>query len=1078
MAISASGGAQFSAGTDAGRFEPRKVFIFKYGTQVQGTLNNKDDIDTGYSIELALPWSLIRTKAPAVGDMMSFNIIVRRHGGKPGDFVSLSSSVKTEQDALDPSKWGNVVLATYAFVAVAPGSDKIVCGKSVVRPPLIDGTVDEREWPKNCAFNIDLPLPTGFVYEAKYPIQRTVFTIYGAGLQRDPRKPATYTKLSAADGGIELADFPAENVGPWVSSDRVQYHKQQLSDMVAAGVDVVLPIYWGDSRRSSLARLVSALEELRVEGKQYPKVAMLLYVPWMFDRTTAGPSVEETSQRVYALIRSFYDIVPPEHRAVAPSGKPNLGKPGVIVHMQVNAKKLPPLFGPDLLTYCSERFEADFGCPIVWGGSEVLFGVKGLDSIVPLSWPPESLTDKLARISAACVTAGELASPASSDRPDVVCRMGGESYDKAWADILDKMPYWVFCDKWDDFSRGSEICASREYGRKYIDATAAKSRRFHGEGAYRTRYLRYDVPKVIAQGRVAQALVTLRNVGDSPWRTSEGISISYRWYKNGRFVCETDLRRPIDHDVMPGTSITLSFGVATATSHGDPIADGDYELRIELIRMADAKWFSGLGDQPLMAPVTVGPTPEWGAAYLSCDAPIMAAAGQSYPVEVQVRNDGSKVWAKGAVKLGCRLYRIPSAATGSPEESPLIAARALLAKDCKPGELATFLLDLDLSQPDRKPIPLSGGQESWRYQLRFDIHNGAQWLSESGVRTLNRAVEVYEADWGPRIVDSNVPPKLAAGQMFDAKVVVRNNGVYTWDRKRVGIGYHWYHLDGNQMQWDCPRTPISADIKPGWPAVFSGKIKAPEYDGQYVLAWDVMADGTWLSTLPITRGGDMLPVFVEVTGGKLAFVDLSGLFDTVASSPDTARNLGDFDGKGSSFPAEHMPPDVGVSEQASRVYPSGYKWDQETRSDGRISFAYPDKTPGLKDAVSCQGQKVVVERASYLALHVLAASSDGDMTGEFSVNYENGSDAKTVKVSDWGAGPKNGEEVGCAVRHRHSHGGDEIGKYAYLYHYSIPLNGSRTVTSVTLPRNPKIKIMAVTLERVSLPPSESGQAKP
>jgi hypothetical protein len=501
--------------------------------------------------------------------------------------------------------------------------------------------------------------------------------------------------------------------------------------------------------------------------------------------------------------------------------------------------------------------------------------------------------------------------------------------------------------------------------------------------------------------------------------------------------------------------------------------EGDCELRIELIRLSDSKWFSTLGDQPLVVPVTIGQAPSWSADYVSCDAPTMLASGQDYAARVRVHNSGNEVWAKGLVKLSCKLFRVSNYTHDSPEEIaeevPTTDIRAQLAKACKPGEVADFVFDLNLRGPDKKPV-LSWRQDNpWSYQLRFDIYNGANWLSELGVRPLSRAVDVFDADYGVRIADSNVPKALAAGQTFDAMVVIKNNGVHVWDRKRTRVGYHWYHVDGTQMQWDCPTTAISQDIKPGWPAVARAKIKAPEYDGQYVLVWDVTVDGQWLSTMPLTRGGDVLPVFVQVTRGKLAFVDLSKLCDVSAISPDTNRTTGDFDGKGSSFPAEYVPPDAGVTEEVVRVYPSGYKWDRETRPEGRISFLYPEKTLDGKTAIACGGQKVVVEHGNYLALHVLGASSNGNASGEVSLNYSDGAESAMLAMSDWGAGPAQGEAVGCAVRHRHSHGGDEIGKFCYLYHYTVPLNSSRTLTSVTLPRNPDMKITAITLERVALP---------
>ncbi|MGB9620185.1 MAG: hypothetical protein ACPL7K_07220, partial [Armatimonadota bacterium] len=133
---------------------------------------------------------------------------------------------------------------------------------------------------------------------------------------------------------------------------------------------------------------------------------------------------------------------------------------------------------------------------------------------------------------------------------------------------------------------------------------------------------------------------------------------------------------------------------------------------------------------------------------------------------------------------------------------------------------------------------------------------------------------------------------------------------------------------------------------------------------------------------------------------------------------------------------------------------------------------FPDKLGSAKNAVACRGQDVPVKPDRYLAVHILGASSNGGASGEISLNYADGGTAAPLSMSDWTGGAKQGEKVGLAVRHLHSHGGDEPGKYGYLYHYSVPLDSSRTLTGITLPTSPEMKVLAITFERVRLP----GQA--
>lgn len=1103
MTVSAASGSQFRVGNDSGTFDPKPVWTFKYGSTVQGTLNNSDDVDMGYTVEIALPWELMNMKPPRLGDMISFNLLIHRHGTNNAKPISLSPRVVAQDDVLNPSKWMNLLFVGYSFGAIMPNGEKILSARSIVRPPLIDGVIKDREWPKNSMFAFDLPTESGFVYEAKYPLPKIVFAKYFYAYQMDSRREAPNTRLVAKDGGIDLQHFPASNIGPWFSSDRVQWHKTELSEMAACGIDVVLPVYRGDraSRVAYAAKgldcMVTALAELKTEGKPYPLVGMFFDLTSM-DVAYGGkkPNLEddEVKRTFYGMIKNFFDRVPPEFRAWAQTGKPDAGKLADIVFL--GSSELFSEIPDGLLEYASDQYQQDFGRSLVWIASKGRTSVQGTDGVYVHAAEIGS-DGYTSRIRVALVQPGQDNSAISELGKAVIrSRMDGKVYEEEWSAALNSNAHWVLCDSWNNFADGSEICASREYGRKYVDATNAQVAKFKNSGEFGVEYLRWSIPTVVRPKQIVTAELVLRNTGALPWRISDGFAVSYRWYKNGRFHSESKVRRPLGRDIAPGEAVDLAVGIATVDAQGQALADGSYELRIELIRQADDKWLSALGVQPLIVPITVGSVPEWKATYVTCDAPVMLESAKDYRVRLRVRNDGSNVWPKGQVKLSCRLYKVSNYTHDNPdavwEEVPIKNVRVLLAKECKPGEIAEFDFLLNLSQPDNKPLPAWKPEYAWSYQLRFDFYNGTSWFSELGSRTLDRIVDIFEADYGPRIADSDLPMTLSAGQLLDAKVVLRNNGVRVWDRKKTSIGYHWYHLDGAEMLWDGITTPLTTNIQPGLPAIVNAKVKAPEYDGRYVLVWDMFIDGKWISTLPLVRGGDILPVFVEVKGGKLVFVDLSNLFDVVAVSPDTDRASGNFDAKGSSFPAEYTPPDFNptplihvdkpekeVSSLESRIYPSGYKWYSEAMAGDRISFLYPEKAVGLKSALACKGQNIKVEQNRYTAVHILGASSEGDTEDTLSLHYSSGSESARLQMSDWGSGPRHGEKVGLMVRHRHTPNGDDVSRYCYLYHYTIPLDKSRVLTGISLPENPAMKVVAITLERAELPgEAPSGEKKP
>lgn len=837
MAVSAAGGSQFRSGSNAGAFQSTPAFTFKYGTTVQGTLNNPDDVDMTYNVEMAVPWSLLQAKSPHLGDMMSFNVVVRRHG-ETNAFVSLSPRVKSEEDALVPAKWVNLVFTAHTFGAATTSLEKILSPKYVVRSPLIDGVVNDREWHQNTSFALDLPMPPGFVYEAKFPVQRTVFARYSYWYQADSRKHVPVQHIKRADGSLELADVPAKGIGPWFSYDRVQWHKDELSSMVGAGVDVVLPDYLASARDSrgpadkGLDCMVAALDELRKEGKLYPTVGMYLDVSYL---GSSGRPL--TVQAVYGAIKDFFSRVPAEYRATAPAAKPNAGQPGAIVCM-ANAKSQES-WVPALLAGCAERFAKDFGSPLIWlGDSSFAPMAAGFDAVAG---------SPTTRISLATITCDD-------------------SYDTQWSAVLAANPIWVLCDAWNDYSAGKCMCATAKLGTRRVDSTKAYVKRFVMDRDYSARFVRVDVPKVMSPKQIAQAQVTIRNAGNSAWRAKDGYALGYRWYRSGRFHGESKIRRPLETDVAPGDTVVVNVGIATVTSLGTALPEGPCELRLELIRLSDNKWFSSLGDMPLMVPLTIGTPPEFGATILSYSAPNMLAAGGTYPISVKIRNDGTLPLRSGTAKIECRLFKVPRGNPGGPAtEVPITALRKTLTKDCKPGEITDVSMDLVIALPGKKPLDLTQFDDQWSYQLRFDVVSGPKRLSEVGAPGLNRAVALLGFDYGPRIVDCDVPATMTPGQSFDAKVVLRNNGTKPWDAKRSKIGYHWYSADGTELQWEGITSPVKTTVGPAWPAVLQAKLQAPTQEGKYTLVWDMMVDNRWLSTDPLSRGGDILPVQVEVT---------------------------------------------------------------------------------------------------------------------------------------------------------------------------------------------------------------------
>ena len=180
-----------------------------------------------------------------------------------------------------------------------------------------------------------------------------------------------------------------------------------------------------------------------------------------------------------------------------------------------------------------------------------------------------------------------------------------------------------------------------------------------------------------------------------------------------------------------------------------------------------------------------------------------------------------------------------------------------------------------------------------------------------------------------------------------------------------------------------------------------------------------------------------------------------------------AENNGDFDGAGSTIPAEMVGDNIESEGINFKIAPRGY---------------------GSQNVVSCQGQTILLPAGQFNRLYLLAAAVNGDTDGTFSVN---GQPIKlhiqnwTGYIGQWdnrifeGVVPEltysvtnklTGLATGYIKRaplawfcdhHRLADGSDAIYSYSYLFKYRIAIPpGANTLT---LPDNSNIKILAATV---------------
>ena len=286
---------------------------------------------------------------------------------------------------------------------------------------------------------------------------------------------ATKAHIIDDDGSDALTDHPPKLEG--MSYNNVDWHAGELADMIEAGIDVAMPVYWGTPGQNpaagfsmaGLPKLVAARERLLAQGKTPPRIGMF-YDTSTLQWNEKGYHVDLTTPAgrrwFYGTIRDCFSLIPSHHRATID------GRPLVFLYGHDFAKNVDEKLFPAV----RKMFEEDFGTD--------LYIVK------MQSWPGRAdsryqwggaLTPQL--LDTAAIVPGYDHSAVPGRKPLVRERKDGEFYCFAWKMLLamppENRPWLLHIETWNELHEGTDICHSREYGRKYIELTRQYADMFH-----------------------------------------------------------------------------------------------------------------------------------------------------------------------------------------------------------------------------------------------------------------------------------------------------------------------------------------------------------------------------------------------------------------------------------------------------------------------------------------------------------------------------------------------------------------------------------------------------------------------
>jgi hypothetical protein len=176
-------------------------------------------------------------------------------------------------------------------------------------------------------------------------------------------------------------------------------------------------------------------------------------------------------------------------------------------------------------------------------------------------------------------------------------------------------------------------------------------------------------------------------------------------------------------------------------------------------------------------------------------------------------------------------------------------------------------------------------------------------------------------------------------------------------------------------------------------------------------------------------------------------VDLGSSFNRTGIVSDGSKFSGGFDGSGNALSANLL----GTS----------LTWNGTPFSFG---------APGTSDVVSAVGQTISLPAGHYASLRFLAAGVNGNQPNQkFTVTYtDSTTQTFTQSISDWYT-PQHysGESTAIAMNYRDRCTGIKDNRTFYVYGYSFPLDATKVVSGITLPKNANVELLSATPVRAT-----------
>lgn len=277
----------------------------------------------------------------------------------------------------------------------------------------------------------------------------------------------TKLHLLNSDGTDALTTHPPALAG--FSQKSVAWHEQQLRDMAAAGIDFLLPVFWGAPSEhepdahfnwsyTGLPPLVEAREKLLAEGLIPPAIGLFYDTSTLENNTWryhADLTTDYGREWFYSTVRDFFSMIPARHWATME------GQPIVFLYSAAFARK----HDQSVIDFTKEQFAREFSGRTPYVVPEVSWNVVADNQY---AWGGAL---GLKQPSVSSLGPGYDHSAVLGRTPLVVDRRGGDFYEEQWRQLLQQPSNIVMLETWNEFHEGTDIAESQEYGRQYLELT-------------------------------------------------------------------------------------------------------------------------------------------------------------------------------------------------------------------------------------------------------------------------------------------------------------------------------------------------------------------------------------------------------------------------------------------------------------------------------------------------------------------------------------------------------------------------------------------------------------------------------